>query len=87
MSATMINMRDGCTASASVPPLPPADCSELGGCQKLIFFLLISLPHFAWTAAVGQQEQRFCLRLLGEKETERETSRNASNNCLQSKLI
>lgn len=42
MSATMINMRDGCTASASVPPLPPADCSELGGCQKLIFFLLIS---------------------------------------------
>lgn len=38
----MINMRDGCTASASVPPLPPTDCSELGGCQKLIFFLLIS---------------------------------------------
>lgn len=63
----MINMRDGCTASASVPPLPPADCSELGGCQKLIFFLLISLPHFAWTAAVGQQQQRFCLSWYGRK--------------------
>lgn len=66
----MINMRDGCTASASVAPLPPTDCSEQGGCQKLIFFLLISAT-FRLDSGSGSNNNVSVWVATGERDAER----------------